>query len=184
MAALRATSNPISISAGTTTQDINIHNNTIHLWSDDNGASGFVGEGFEVTDTIVAGAIVINLDLTNNCITECGANCYLDATVAATLNVTGGNNLSSDATGDDLIATGAQINKSAANQYVSDTDVHVKDSSADIFDNGNPIADFDNDAEHVDADNWRPQGAQWDIGAFELAQMVAVKTRMLLDVGT
>ncbi len=78
--------------------------------------------------------------------------------------VTWSHNLSTDATADDVGATGAQINKVAADTVVTPaTDGRIKAGSA-ALNNGITLAGFSDDI----VGTARPQNASWDIGAFEI----------------
>ena len=83
------------------------------------------------------------------------------------------NNLSNDETADDEGGTGHLLNKTAANQFVNaDSDWNLA-AGADARDAGKTISGFDWDALHLDADNWRPQGSTWDMGALEAVPTAA-----------
>ena len=58
-------------------------------------------------------------------------------------------------------------NQTPSDLFVSEgSDVNLK-AGSNAVDAGKTIAAFDWDAVHVDADNWRPQGSAWDMGALE-----------------
>ncbi len=141
-----------------TNSQVIIDNNTVHnngtadagifLESD---APGFTMNG-AVRNNIVTGGFSVG-DYTKD----------TDITLAMAIS----NNLSSDATADDWGGSGNLINKSAANQFVNvASDWNLK-SGADALEAGVTIGTFDWDALHLDADNWRPQGSVWDMGALE-----------------
>jgi len=152
----------VTANAGATvTGNVTVYNNTVHEST----------YGIYFSETGVKGGVAtLNALVKNNICTDNTTADYFR--VGAVGTVTGSYNLSSDLTGDDWGATGALISKAAADQYENVTnDLRIK-SGADAENAGNTIADFDWDALHVDADNWRPQGASWDMGGFEIAVAV------------
>jgi hypothetical protein len=108
------------------------------------------------------------IEVKNNIVLGASTACYF----VNNADFTGSSyNLSSDATGDDLGATGSLINQTASAVVVNvSTDPTLKDTSP-AFNAGTTIADFSTDAVGLH----RPQGAAWDMGALEL--FVAITSR-------
>lgn len=141
------------------TSGIKIHNNIIHRRSG-SGDHGIRVNALSVDDTVI-------YEAKNNIVTGNWPNGDYAEDGGGTHTATFANNLSSDGTADDFGGSGALVNKTAANQFVDeDADWNLK-AGADALDAGTTIPAFDWDALHDDADNWRPQGFSWDMGAIE-----------------
>ena len=146
----------VIVSPGSTSTGVQIYNNTVVRKA--NGDHGI--------QCTVDGGLTLTVDLKNNIVTG-WPNGDFDMGGAGTLNDTHANDLSSDDTADDYGGSDNLVNKTAANQFENASyDWNLK-AGADALDAGITIAGFDWDAVHDDADNWRPQGDEWDIGALE-----------------
>ena len=111
-----------------------------------------------------------------------------------TLTVTSTNNISLDCADDFKVDTGAVNNGSITQTYCCASDAtastwggsgnvdsattanvitalasdgSLKDANSDAFDAGTTVGSFDWDATHETGDDWRAQGAAWDMGALE-----------------
>jgi hypothetical protein len=84
--------------------------------------------------------------------------------------ITANNNASEDTTADDWAGSDNIISQVPGDLFVTEgSDVNLK-AGSNAIDAGKTIATFDWDALHLNADNWRPQGSAWDMGALELEQ--------------
>lgn len=140
---------------GTVACTATLQNNTIIV------TGGTVGAGIQVTKM---GGPTLSVTATNNLVLGSSA-CYS----AFSFTPAGSYNLSSDATGSDWGATGAQINQTAASTVTDPAaDARLKAGSA-AFNNGTTIVAFADDILSVA----RPQNGVWDIGAFETFMVIA-----------
>jgi hypothetical protein len=125
----------------------------------------------------------VNVTLENNICTNNGTD--FSSTVSNG-SVTGNNNCSEDATGDDWDGSDSIINQTPANLFVTEGTDHNLKTGSNAIDAGKTIAGWDWDALHISGDNWRPQGSAWDMGALEKEQAVVgppTGTLLMMGVG-
>jgi hypothetical protein len=137
---------------------------TVSFTVQNNSVDGFnyginMSEGSYTTATVT----LENNICTNNSTWDFGS-------VTGSPTITGNNNCSEDATADDWDGSGSIINQTPSNLFVTEgSDLNLK-AGSNAIDAGKTIAGWDNDALHLEADNWRPQGSAWDMGALEKEQ--------------
>ncbi len=112
------------------------------------------------------GAATLTLTLENNICTN-NATADFEATITNG-TISGNNNCSEDDTADNWDGSGSIINQTVADLFVTEGSDHTLKAGSNALDVGKTIATFDNDALHLETDDWRPQGTDWDIGALEL----------------
>ena len=84
-------------------------------------------------------------------------------------NMTVTYSVSVDDSADDWGGDGNQTGVTASDCVTDeDDDFSIKDTDSDLYNAGTTVGAYDWDIVHDDSDNWRPQGAAYDVGPFEL----------------
>lgn len=83
-------------------------------------------------------------------------------------SINANNNCSEDETAGALPGSGNIFYQNPADLFVAVGTDHGLKEGSNALNAGKTIISFDWDAVHVDGDNWRPQGAAWDMGAIEM----------------
>jgi len=140
----------------TTSLTSTIQNNTI---------DNCIGAGITVYESEEKAEVTHNVTLENNICTNNGTD--FSASVARG-TVTGNNNCSEDATANNWDGSGSIINQTPGDLFATEGSDHNLKAGSNALAAGKTIAGFDNDALHLESDNWRPQNSVWDMGALEL----------------
>lgn len=157
---------------------IAVENNSVYLTN--NTPYGIV---FGASAADAGDSATLNLTLRNNVVIGASTHCFgegfiFSGTGSETENITSSNNASSDETAEDFGGTGHLVGQSASEWFSSATNLALK-AGAPGIDAGATIAAVTHDVLGVE----RPQGAAYDIGAFELVPRAAVRGRSALRSG-
>ncbi len=141
------------------TTSADVYNNTI------DEVVAYTAYGIHLNEYGGKASGTINATVKNNIVTNCDTDYYRAGTSGT---VTADYNCSEDATGDDWGGTHNLINQTPSDLFVTVGSDHTLKTGSNAIDAGTTISGWDNDAIHIESDNWRPRGSGWDMGALEL----------------